>query len=68
MASSISRTRFGAAVAGAFLGGLLVASALDWTHIGFAQQSTASKPPAQEVKSLADASNAQPRCVEERNQ
>jgi serine protease Do len=58
MASSISRTRFGAAVAGAFLGGLLVASALDWTHIGFAQQSTASKPPAQEVKSLADASNA----------
>ncbi|HEX2780784.1 MAG TPA: Do family serine endopeptidase [Gemmatimonadaceae bacterium] len=59
MASSISRTRFGAAVAGAFLGGLLVASALDWTHLGFAQQSTTgSKPPAQEVKSLADASNA----------
>ncbi|HEX8848661.1 MAG TPA: Do family serine endopeptidase [Gemmatimonadaceae bacterium] len=59
MASPISRTRFGAAVAGAFLGGLLVASALDWTHIGFAQQgTTGSKPPAQEVKSLADASNA----------
>ena len=58
MASSITRTRFGAAVAGAFLGGLLVASALDWTHVGFAQQATGSKPPAQEVKSLADASNA----------
>ena len=59
MASSISRTRFGAAVAGAFLGGLLVASALDWTHVGRAQQqATGSKPPAQEVKSLADASNA----------
>ena len=58
MASSITRTRFGAAVAGAFLGGLLVASALDWTHVGFAQQTTGSKPPAQEVKSLADASNA----------
>ena len=58
MGSSISRTRFGAAVAGAFLGGLLVASALDWTHVGFAQQSNGSKPPAQEVKALADASNA----------
>ena len=58
MASSISRSRFGAAVAGAFLGGLLVASALDWTHVGRAQQTTGSKPPAQEVKSLADASNA----------
>ncbi len=58
MASSISRTRFGAAVAGAFLGGLLIASAFDWTHVGFAQQSNGSKPPAQEVKSLADASNA----------
>ena len=58
MSSSISRTRFGAAVAGAFLGGLLVASALDWTHVGFAQSSNGTKPTPQEVKPLADASNA----------
>jgi serine protease Do len=57
--SSISRTRFGAAVAGAFLGGLLVASALDWTRLGFAQQSgAATKPTPQEVKPLVETSNA----------
>src|SRR5687767_12334526 len=57
--SSISRTRFGAAVAGAFLGGLLVASALDWTRLGFAQQSGgATKPTPQEVKPLVETSNA----------
>ncbi|HEX2719199.1 MAG TPA: Do family serine endopeptidase [Gemmatimonadaceae bacterium] len=58
MASRITRTRFAASVAGAFLGGLLVASALDWTKLGFAQQATPAKPAAQDVRPIAEASNA----------
>ena len=59
MATPFPRARFGAAVAGAFLGGLVVASGFDLTRFGYAQSSTtASRPTAQEVKPLADASNA----------
>jgi serine protease Do len=56
MALSIARARFGAAVAGAFLGGLVVASSFDLTRLGHAQN--AGKPTPQEVKALADQSNA----------
>src|SRR5512133_1543309 len=58
MAIPFPRLRFGAAVAGAFLGGLVVASGFDLTRFGYAQSSTTSRPSAQEVKPLADASNA----------
>jgi hypothetical protein len=58
MALPFPRLRFGAAVAGAFFGGLVVASGLDFAHFGYAQTSTASRPSAQDVKPLADASNA----------
>ena len=45
----------------AFFGGLVFASAFDFTRIGYAQQrgaAQASKPTPQDVKPLADASNA----------
>src|SRR5512133_1876164 len=58
MAFPFPRARFGAAVAGAFFGGLVVASGFDLTRFGYAQSSTASRPTPQEVKPLADASNA----------
>ena len=62
MSRTLTRTRFGAAVAAAFVGGVLVASSLDFTHFGYAQGTTAtptaSKPTAQQVKPLADAGNA----------
>lgn len=38
----------------AFLGGLIVASGMDWTRLGFAQ----NKPSSAEVQSLAETSNA----------
>ena len=57
MALSFARARFGAAVAGAFLGGLVVASSFDLTRLGYAQGS-ATKPTSQEVKPVADVSNA----------
>src|SRR5919112_5875694 len=56
MAFSFARARFGAAVAGAFLGGLVVASSFDLTRLGYAQN--AGRPTSQEVKPLADQSNA----------
>ena len=37
MSPTLFRTRFGAAVAAAFIGGVLVASSLDFTHFGYAQ-------------------------------
>jgi serine protease Do len=43
-------------VAAAFVGGMALASALDLTHPGLAQ--SASKPPAQDVRPVADFSNA----------
>jgi serine protease Do len=57
MPLSFARARLGAAVAGAFLGGLVLASSFDLTRLGYAQQG-ASRPTMQEVKPLADQSNA----------
>ena len=56
MAFSFARARFGAAVAGAFLGGLVVASSFDLTRLGYAQNP--GRPTSQEIKPLADQSNA----------
>jgi serine protease Do len=56
MSSTLGRARFGAAVVVAFLCGLLFASAFDFTRFGYAQVS--AKPTSQEVKPMADASNA----------
>jgi serine protease Do len=56
MASSFRRTKLGAAVAGAFLGGLIVASSLDLTRFGYAQGP--SRPTSQEVRTLNEQSNA----------
>ena len=59
MSRILARTRLGTAVTVAFLGGLVFASAFDLTRWAGAQQSQRdSKPTAQEVKPLADASNA----------
>src|ERR1700722_13420735 len=62
MSRTLTRTRFGAAVAAAFIGGVLVASSLDFTHFGYAQGATATqtagKPTSQQIKPLADAGNA----------
>jgi serine protease Do len=56
---TLARARFGAAVAIAFAGGILFASGFDLTRFGYAQsRSTAAKPTVQEVKPIADASNA----------
>jgi serine protease Do len=61
MPSRLNRTRFGAAVVAAFIGGIIVASSLDFTRFGYAQTATstqtAGKPAAQAIKPLADASN-----------
>ncbi len=56
---TLARARFGAAVAIAFAAGIVFASGFDLTRFGYAQSRTvAAKPSVQEVKSLADASNA----------
>ena len=44
MASPFSRVRLGAAVAGAFVGGVLCAAALDLTPFGYAQGTVATRP------------------------
>ena len=57
----LARARFGVAVAIAFATGVVFASGFDLTRFGYAQsrgQQVAAKPTVQEVKSLADASNA----------
>jgi serine protease Do len=56
MSSLVTRARLGGVVAAAFIGGMALASALDLTHPGLAQ--SASKPPAQDVRPVADFSNA----------
>ena len=56
MPSVLSRAGLGGAVIGAFAGGLVLASAFDRTPFGYAQ--TTSKPSAQDVRSLAEQSNA----------
>src|SRR5918912_264255 len=59
MSRLTTRAQFGAAIVIAFLCGLLFASGFDLTRFASAQQSkTTPKPTAQEVKPLADASNA----------
>ena len=56
---TLARTRFGAAVAIAFASGIVFASGFDLTRFGYAQSRTvATKPTVQDVKPLADASNA----------
>ena len=57
MATKFARARFGAAVAGAFAGGVLLASGLDLTSPSHAQTGV-TRPTAREVKPLMDASNA----------
>ena len=59
MTPVLSRVRFGGAVLVAFLCGLLFAAGFDLTPFGHAQTSgSASKPPVQQVKPLADAGDA----------
>jgi serine protease Do len=61
MPSTLSRTRFGAAVAAAFVGGVLVASSLDFTHFGYAQGTQAAataKPVVQQIRPTVDGGNA----------
>ena len=58
---TLARARFGAAVAIAFASGIIFASGFDLTDFGYAQSrpaSNATKPSVQEIKSIADASNA----------
>jgi serine protease Do len=60
MTPVLSRVRLGGAVVAAFLCGLLFAAGFDLTPFGHAQSTTGggSKPPVQQVKPLADASEA----------
>ncbi|MGQ0712221.1 MAG: Do family serine endopeptidase [Gemmatimonadaceae bacterium] len=59
MSRVFARARLGLVAAGAFFGGLIVAAGVNLTPFGYAQQqATAPKPSAQEVKPLADASQA----------
>jgi serine protease Do len=55
---TLARARFGAAVAVAFASGIVFASGFDLTRFGYAQSRGAAKPTVQEVKPIADASNA----------
>ena len=56
---TLARARFGAAVVIAFASGIFFASGFDLTPFGFAQsRGTAAKPTVQDVKPIADASNA----------
>jgi serine protease Do len=56
MSPLLARARVLGVVAAAFAGGMIVASAADLTHSGFAQ--TASKPPVADVRPVADFSNS----------
>ena len=56
MSSRFARVRLGAAATGAFVGGVLFASALDLTPFGYAQSTT--RPPAAATRQVSDASNA----------
>jgi serine protease Do len=56
---TLARARFGAVVAIAFASGIVFASGFDLTRFGYAQsRGTSAKPTVQEVKPIADASNA----------
>ena len=52
------RARFGAAVAAAFLGGVMLTAAFDMTPFGYAQQSGSTRTTAREVRSLAETGDA----------
>ena len=54
MSLASQRLRLTVAAVTAFLGGLIVASGMDWTKLGFAQ----SRPSAAAVQTLSEASNA----------
>ena len=56
MSSRFSRVRLGAAVTGAFVGGVLCASALDLTPFGYAQST--ARPVVQTGRALPDANNS----------
>jgi serine protease Do len=58
MASRFSRTRFGAVVVAAFMGGVLLASGLDLTRLGFAQEGKGGKVASSQVQSLAETGSA----------
>ncbi len=51
------RARWVLGISAAFAAGLIFASSMNWTRLGFAQNND-NKPSASDVKSLADASNA----------
>jgi serine protease Do len=57
MSPHVARLRFTAVVAGAFVGGLILASGADLTRFGWAQQG-ASRPPAEAVRPLAEVGSA----------
>lgn len=54
MSIGTQRARLFVAATTAFVGGLIIASGLNWTKLGFAQ----SRPPAAVVQPIAEASNA----------
>src|SRR6476660_4561362 len=54
MSIGSQRARLSVAVITAFIGGLIVASGMNWTKLGFAQ----SRPSAAQVQPIAEASNA----------
>src|SRR4051812_40968859 len=54
MSIGSQRARLSVAVIIAFIGGLIVASGLNWTKLGFAQ----SRPSAAQIQPIAEASNA----------
>ena len=54
MSMGTNRVRIVVAASTAFVGGLIVASGLNWTKLGFAQ----GRPPAAVVQPIAEASNA----------
>ena len=55
---STSRARYTATVVGAFVGGLILASGLDFTRFGWAQSKTPPKPSAATVQPLVETQNA----------
>jgi serine protease Do len=58
MSLRFTRARYGAAIAVAFLCGLIFASGFDLTPFGWAQNKSAAKPTAQQVQPLVESQNA----------
>src|SRR4051812_4113435 len=54
MSFTTQKARLAVAATTAFVGGLIVASGMNWTKLGFAQ----SRPSAAQVQPIAEASNA----------